>query len=313
VDANGGLSASTGNLSKHLREKHSTVHVATTMRSVALTNATGIPSRALELPFHQQLEHHIRYAFAICEDHNAVRTRGRPAMEFFVQQLLVGYRLPHADTLKKVLRAITEAQLRSQMRILASVKAAAKGGPCVGMQLDLWTKRKLRDAFVSVRLTFVTEDRTAVHTKHQGTNAGARTFHDMLLKFGHFTPVTHSAKNIARWLLRALSDVGLTPADITLATPDGAANGLKALRIMGVMFDACIEHQLDRAVSHSTGEGTKGHAANPACHDLIVANAKMAAKIVSSTKLQLGLCQKQLEEGIRLSEALVIIKRGVTR
>jgi hypothetical protein len=201
---------------------------------VALTNATGIPSRALELPFDQQLEHHIRYALAICEDSNAVRTRDRPAMESFVQQLPVGYRLPHADTLKKVLRAITEAQLRSQNSILASVRAAAKGGPSVGMQLDLWTKRKLRDAFVSVRLTFVTEDRTAVHTKHQGTSAGARTFHDMLLKFGHFTPVTHSAKNIARWPLRALSDVGLTPTDITLATPGGAANGLKALRTMDV-------------------------------------------------------------------------------
>jgi hypothetical protein len=45
---------------------------------VALTNATGIPSRALELPFDQQLEHHIRYALAICEDSNAVRTRDRP-------------------------------------------------------------------------------------------------------------------------------------------------------------------------------------------------------------------------------------------
>jgi hypothetical protein len=65
-------------------------------------------------------------------------------------------------------------------------------------------------------LTFVTED---AETK-------ARSYHDMLLKFGHFPKLRHTGQAIAVWVLHALASVDLAPKDITLATPDGAAPGL---------------------------------------------------------------------------------------
>jgi hypothetical protein len=205
------------NLSKHYRDKHPKEHVAASMNTVVVVKPDGTNQRTLELPFEKQLEHHIDYVFAIAEDTSALRTKNRDAMSKFVQNLQPGYKLPHEGTVKKVLDAITETQLRLQMILISAVKAAAKGGPAFGMQFDLWTRRKLRDAFMSVRLTFVTED----------TKTKNRCYHDMLLKFGHFPKLRHTGQAIATWLLHALASVGLTPTDITLATPDGAAPGTR--------------------------------------------------------------------------------------
>jgi hypothetical protein len=179
----------------------------------------------------------------------------------FVQNIRPGYKMPDARTMKKILDAIiTETQLKAQMILINAVKAAAKGGPAFGLQFDLWTKWEVRDAFMSLRLTFVTED---AKTK-------ARSYHDMLLKFGHFPKLLH-----------ALASVDLAPKDITPATPDGVAPGLKALVTMGVCFDACVEHQFDRAISHATGEAGKDGGDNPGCHALIMANRKVVSKIYS--------------------------------
>jgi hypothetical protein len=254
------------------------------------------------LPFEQQLKHHIDYVFAVAEDTNALRTRHRGAMMKFVQNLHPGYKLSEERTMKKILTAITDTQLKEHMLVISAVTAAAMGGPAFGLQFDLWTKRKLRDAFMSLRLTYVTEDAD-----------GPRRFHDVLLKFGHFPKLRHTAKAIAKWVLHALASVELTPADITLATPDGAAAGLKALQMMGVYYDACVEHQFDRAVKNATGEAGKDGGDNPHCHALIMANRKMVSKILTSTQLQEGLRRHQLEADIRKRECLVVIKYGATR
>jgi hypothetical protein len=226
-------------------------------------------------------------------------------MANFVQNLCHGYRLSDERTLKKVLDAITEAQLRCQMGLISGAhKAPAKNGPAFGIQLDLWTKRKLRDALMSLRLTFVTEDLVTQ----------VRTYHDMLLKFGQFEKLRHTGRAIAMWVLAApLADVGLRPTDLTPGCPDGASNGLKALRQMHITYDPCVEHQLDRAVKHSTGEASTDGEENLECYALIMANRKMAAKVLSSTQLQEGLKRLQVKAGIRANEALVVTKYGETR
>ena len=129
-----------------------------------LTASDGKVERAIEMSFDDQLRHHIDLAFAVCEDISVLRTRNRPAMANFVQNLCHGYRLPDERTLKKVLDAITEAQLRCQMGLIAGAHKAAKNGPAFGIQLDLWTKRKLRDAFMSLRSSPRTSSPTCAPT-----------------------------------------------------------------------------------------------------------------------------------------------------
>jgi hypothetical protein len=66
---------------------------------------------------------------------------------------------------------------------------------------------------------------------------------------------------------------------------------LKALQVMGIYYDACVEHQFDRAVKNATGEAGKDGGDNPDCHALITANRKMLSKILTSTQLQEGSSQ----------------------
>jgi hypothetical protein len=117
------------------------------------------------------------------------------------------------------------------------------------------------------------------------------------------------------WVLAALADVGLRPTDLTLGCPDGASNGLKALRQMNVTYDPCAEHQLDRTstVKHSTGEASKDGEDNQECYALIMANRKVVSKVLSSTQLQEGLKRLQVKADIRANETLVVTKYGETR
>jgi hypothetical protein len=154
----GTLCTKSTNLAKHYREKHPEAHAKISMKTLVVVKSDGTHTRTVELPFEQQLKHHIDYVFAVAEDTSALRTRCRDAMMKFIQNLHPGYKLPSEPTMKKILTAITDTQLREQMLVISAVKAAAKGGPAFGLQYDLWTKRKLRDAYMSLRLTYVTED-----------------------------------------------------------------------------------------------------------------------------------------------------------
>ena len=129
--------------------------MAYTHNTAVVVKSDGTNQRTLELPFLQQLKHHIDYVFAVADDTSAMRTKNRDAMMKFVQNLRPGYKMPDARTIKKILDAITETQLKAQMTLINAVKAAAKGGPAFGLQFDLWTKRKVRDAFMSLRLALM--------------------------------------------------------------------------------------------------------------------------------------------------------------
>ena len=67
---------------------------------------------------------------------------------------------------------------------------------------------------------------------------------DCVLLFESFPEKSHTGLNIENWLLNGLNEAGLEKADIALTVPDGAANGLRALRAMGLPYEICDPHQL---------------------------------------------------------------------
>ena len=67
---------------------------------------------------------------------------------------------------------------------------------------------------------------------------------DCVLLFESFPEKSHTGLNIENWLLNGLKEAGLEKADIALTVPDGAANGLRALRAMGLPYEICDPHQL---------------------------------------------------------------------
>ena len=55
----------------------------------------------------------------------------------------------------------------------------------------------------------------------------------MLLLFESIPEKSHTGLNIEKWIENSLRQSGLEKAGVTLTVPDGAANGLRALRAMG--------------------------------------------------------------------------------
>jgi hypothetical protein len=102
------LSTISGNISKHYGDKHPELHLAYTHNTAVVVKSDGTNQRTLELPFLQQVKHHVDCVFAIAEDTSALRTKNRDAMSKFVQNLQPGCKLPDERTVKKVLDAITE-------------------------------------------------------------------------------------------------------------------------------------------------------------------------------------------------------------
>lgn len=62
--------------------------------------------------------------------------------------------------------------------------------------------------------------------------------HDVVLLFETFPEKSHTGLAIETWIQNGLTAAGLEKADIALTVPDGAANGLRALRAMGLPYEA---------------------------------------------------------------------------
>jgi hypothetical protein len=78
---------------KHYHKQHPQQHSAMSMKMVVVVKSDGTNTRTLELPFAQQLKHHIDYyVFAVAGDTSAMRTNNRDTMMNFVQNLCPGTR-----------------------------------------------------------------------------------------------------------------------------------------------------------------------------------------------------------------------------
>jgi hypothetical protein len=60
----GTLCTKSGNLTKHYRKKHPEAHAQISMKTLVVVKSDGTHTRTVELPFEQQLKHHIDYVLA---------------------------------------------------------------------------------------------------------------------------------------------------------------------------------------------------------------------------------------------------------
>ena len=117
-----------------------------------------------------------------------------------------------------------------------------KYGPCISIQLDLWTS-KGGD-------TYGTLIASAMNSK-----SGARNRFSLATRA---IPGTHGAAEIAVWIKEVLSEWDLPDAPLSdifiYGTADGAGKELNALdRELGIKAKICKGHRLNTAVQWATG------------------------------------------------------------
>ena len=85
---------------------------------------------------------------------------------------------------------------------------------------------------------------------------------------------------------------------MTLAVPDGASNGINALKTTGMDYEICDPHQLQRAVLYAVGLAGK-ESVNPEFAAVLKKQNKIGAKVHMSTKTTKTLHEIQEKRGVK--------------
>ena len=151
------------------------------------------------------------------------------------------------------------------------------------MQIDLWSRRGMKECYVAFNISFVVGEMCAA-----GLDDEAEMF-ECLAGFEKFQKGTHTGANIASWMNNKMEALTLTAADIGLSTPDGATNGLLAMILCGLDHEKCAIHNLQRAEVYANGTAGKTKAykrgPNPGCQELLRENRVMVSKVCRTPAL----------------------------
>ena len=123
------------------------------------------------------------------------------------------------------------------------------GQNAIALQTDLWTSTVQHNAYEAVNASFFTGDLHFVHVR---------------LDVNMFPEDSHPGVAIASWLGAVLRRKDLSSEDISVITPNNAANMKKAVGLMDLNFRGCYAHTLQRCVQYGIG-----NAGNPADNDPI--------------------------------------------
>ena len=196
------------------------------------------------------------------------------AFKEFSRMLDERYRTPSAySTANRILLAIRNVIVRRFTAMFDTIRKE-RGQPFLNGQLDLWSSGLAKDAFGGFTASLLVEEEhqedvdTATLTEaelkdylRQETKPTITVLRlilkSLILDFSSFPFKSHTAVNIEAWLLSTFEKFGLSVADFHLFVPDGAANGLKALKLLKVLCRVCAAHDLQSSASHATGNGSR--------------------------------------------------------
>ena len=276
---------STSALFSHMKRKHYSLWVQLAVYSPhhkVVQDAQG--SLLYNMPFARSLVHHYRLTKWLVSALAPISTTvDSAALRAFVGGLCAGYTPACARTVKKIL-SIAKAMMEKKLQDMLFEAKEKWGQPAIALQTDLWTSTIQHDAYGAVNASFFTGDLHFVH---------------VLLDVNVFPEDSHTGVAKAGWLGAVLRRKDLCTDDISVITPDNAANMKKAVGLMDLNFRGCYAHTLQRCVQYAIG-----NAGSPADDDpintvvaLIAKCKKLVAYVNNSTKVHRELKQAARKHG----------------
>ena len=190
------------------------------------------------------------------------------------------YLPPHLTTTRRIIHCIYLLMVAKLIKLIKKQKQEV-GSPCLGIQLDLWKSTSSRDHYCAINLSFVPKIN------------GALQLAQFLMSFKKFPRKRHNAENLSEFVDDELIALGIESEDIEMATPDGASNGVKALKLSSIPGRVCADHNLQRCAKY--GLGTTGKPCkNPYMRDHIKSNKKMVKKTRQCDRVENALDQVQV-------------------
>lgn len=221
---------------------------------------------------------------------------------------------PHHQTQKRITICIDELQFEERQSRISVLKKEFKGGPCVGLQLDMWTDSETHAVFAALNMTTVMEPK-----KPKEMDLPQLLLNKEVLDFDTFPQSEHTAENIAAWLKGVLDRNKLADNNFNIivgVAPDGASDGQAALNSitgLGEKTDTCDLHVLQRAVLFALGLAGAGGGKNPDCKKLIVKGRRIVQLSRQSREVNDGIHDRQVEAGILAKNILTTTTTMPTR
>ena len=242
--------SSTSALFSHMKRKHYSLWVQLALYSPhpkVVQEAQG--SLQYNMPFARSLVHHYCLTkWLVSALAPIAATVESATLRAFLGGLCAGYTPACARTVTKIL-SVAKAMMEKKLQQMLFEAKEKWGQPAIALQTDLWTSTVQHNSYGAVNASFST---------------GGLHFVHVLLDVNVFPEDSHTGVAIASWLAAVLRRKDLSSDDISVITPDNAANTKKAVGLMDLNFRGCHAHTLQRCVQYGIG-----NAENPADEDLI--------------------------------------------
>ena len=233
---------------------------------------------------------------------------------------------PHHEVQFNIALCIKELQDEEQLRRVASLQREFKGGPCIGVQLDMWTDPNTHIAYGGVNMTTAREPSPMVFASGStGTPVSSRAdakkkapqlrVVSEVLDFDVFPSTAHTGIAIRDWFGGVLQAKGIHIPSLSGATPDGASDGQLGLRLvdgLGDKVDTCNLHGLQRGVLYSTGIAGSS-SANLEFKAALKPHNRVAQLSNQSRAVSDGIRKGQTDSDVPLSKLLSTVDTCTTR
>lgn len=141
---NNGKAPSTSNLVKHVREaaegcaKHNDVLIR--LNEASRFQVEVQPGQFEQImTFEEAFPHHVRYCLMVAMGTVSGATAKSSSFREYVRGYAPTATFPHHTTQIRIIQCIDELQMAEQKMRIGKLVASYHNGPCVGLQLDMWT------------------------------------------------------------------------------------------------------------------------------------------------------------------------------
>ena len=325
-------SETTSNAWTHLRDKAKTCPAH---REALLVLETSNPRTVQTadgeivhvMSFAEAFPHHVDYVWCRARGIFSAVIGKKPLFRSYVRNYEPRAVFPHPEVQFNIALCIKELQDEEQLARVAALQREFQNGPCIGVQLDMWTDTNTHISYGGVNMTTVREPSPLVFTSGS-TGTPERSRADAkkkappqlrvvseVLDFDVFPSTEHTGIAIRDWFSRVLEAKGIRISSLSGATPDGASDGQLGLRLvdgLGDKVDTCNEHGLQRCVLYSCGIAGSS-SKNPEFNATLKPHNRVAQLSNQARAVSDGIRKGQLNSGVPRSKVLSTVDTCTTR
>lgn len=229
------------------------------------------------MSFREAFPHHIKYVMCRAQGLFTATLGKKPHFRKYVRGYEPRAVFPSTEVQFCIALCIFELQNEERKVRYKNLHIQNRGGPCIGLQLDMWTDTNTRISYAGLNGTTVAEPEIVFTPPSTGSEDESEAvplnkrpqlrLQSEVIDFDVFPHTKHTGVNICDWMENTTKKHEISFACVSGVSPDGAADGqcgLGKIEKLKEKVDTCHLHSLQSCVLWSNGSnGTTSTCKNP--------------------------------------------------